>query len=151
MARTRLTPIQTNIPYKFSAYRAAAFSANTSAITTVVIDTKNFDTGTNFSTATGLFTAPVAGFYFFAASGGCTALTAGVVIACALIKNGSETLRGTQADVGATASDVNAPVSGILQLAANDTVGFGLYAGAANTGAVGSNRTWFTGFLVSAT
>jgi hypothetical protein len=55
-------------PCKFSAYRAAAytFPANSGAV--VPYDTVLFDTGSNVNLSTGVFTATVAGFYWFNAS-----------------------------------------------------------------------------------
>src|SRR5258708_8677357 len=56
-----------NIPYKFVVYRNAAWTTGNSANSVTVFDTKITDTGNNYNTSTGLFTAPVTGFYDFAA------------------------------------------------------------------------------------
>jgi hypothetical protein len=56
------TTISVNV--KVSARLNAAQSVGTGAITAIVYDTELFDTGSDFNTTTGIFTAPVTGYYF---------------------------------------------------------------------------------------
>jgi len=137
-------------PYKFSVYRNAALAIASNAV--VIYDTKVFDTGTNFSTVTGLFTAPVAGFYKFDAAIG-FASSASFIFNIGLQKNASGTLLfGNQFNGTSNNQDIviNSPP---IQLSANDTIGviFGSNNGGNTTINVGSNTVWFGGYLISAT
>ena len=136
-------------PYKFHVYRSSAWTTATSA-TVVSFDTKVFDTGTNVDVVTnkGRFTAPVAGFYFFAANVRQTTGTSTPVY-IQLFKNGSVALSGTL--MQPTVADNAGHVSGMLSLAANDYVEVFWTGGNGSTGGVGQDRTWFQGMLVSAT
>ena len=145
----------TTNPYKFSVYwaaGAAGYLATSGATYIMKFDNKLFDTGNNFSLSTWLFTAPIAGFYWFGGS--------------IMINNGSSVtpvygqiqVNGTivkqnefQAD-GQAYSGTNVPVSGMMKLNAGDTVGLYAACGTPNIGitAGGPSTTWFEGFLVSA-
>lgn len=137
-------------PYKFRAYRQAAANSGNGAFAAIVFDNKTYDTGTNFSTGTGLFTAPVAGFYQFNAQA--EGASSSVEWAISLYKNGSEVSRGSR-----TKSSTSLPastVSDCIQLSANDTVG--VYCFATSTTALDVSgspdvNNYFSGFLVSAT
>lgn len=142
-------------PYKFSVYRNASYTTGGAlpGTTAVVFDTKSgsgaFDTGGNFSTSTGLFTAPIAGFYQFNAFF-LINTAGGNGFGINLIKNGAASNVGFVGIQGATAGfGAAASVSALLQLAANDTVGVNAYNGASGTTGAGGNG--FQGFLVSAT
>lgn len=138
-------------PYKFYVYRNAALnSANT--YTAVAFDTKVFDTGTNVDVVTnkGRFTAPIAGFYWFAASVGNTTATGAT--GTALFKNGSAALVGTfMTSTAASSSGNKCHVSGIIQLAANDYVEAYFIGGSGSSIEVGSNSCWYQGYLLSVT
>ena len=140
-------------PYKFSYYRNAAFTTTNSFPGTAVcvFDTKVFDTSNNFSVSTGLFTAPIAGFYFFSTTAGSTSITGGAAFGVNFVKNGVVNAQGTLAIQGATSGFPSiATLSITLQLAANDTIGVSVY-GSGTAGADGVNTNNFSGFLVSAT
>lgn len=140
-------------PYKFSVYRNASLSL--AAGSQVVFDTKEYDTGSNYSTSTGYFTAPIAGFYSFK-----TALNinpaSSVIYTCDFYKNGSSTLgkRGFELTTSNTGG-IGMVATADYQLAANDTIGVFMnttYGGNTSFN-VGTNLivTYFSGFLVSAT
>jgi hypothetical protein len=145
MAETKVTPAEISNPYKFSAYRNATLNLSATTFTTVVYDAKNFDTSNNYSVSTGLFTAPVAGFYSFTG----TITLSGPVnrLFLTFVKNSSgEYSRG---------SDLQSSVAGIqnsvfLQLAAGDTVQMQAYVGTA-VGVTTGTQTQFSGYLVSTT
>lgn len=135
------------VPYKFHAYRNAAFSTPAGATSKISCDSESFDTGGNYDNATNYrFTAPVAGFYVF--TGAITAGTWARAFA-ELWKNGAVALRGP--DYTATAAGGTAYVSGMLQLAANDYVELYMYSATSGTGVTGATYTYFQGYLLSAT
>lgn len=141
------------VPYKFSAYRNSALNA-TSTPSAIVFDTSVFDTGSNYSTSTGRFTAPIAGFYQFSA-------TAEIINAgggahrgyIALFKNGTEFVRGLDTNYPSAGSDVftvsvNPP---LMQLAATDFVQVFIFASGTLALNVGSTPiyTYFGGGISS--
>lgn len=135
-------------PYKFSVYRNAAANTGNNTLALITFDTKIFDTGTNYDISTGKFTAPVAGFYQFSFSSGFTA-TGGFCV-LALYKNGVEYHRGVEI-VSAGNTDTQLTGAALVQLAANDYTQVFVQSPAANPLQIGSNRNYFTGFLVSQT
>ena len=137
-------------PYKFSVYRNAALNSAASGSAVITFDTSLFDTGSNYSTATGRFTAPVNGFYWFSARasvglGGTTRFFVN------LWKNGAEILRGNDnVNVAGTAN--GSIVTGILSLSAGDYIQTYNYYGAAATALEnGFAQCYFQGMLISAT
>jgi hypothetical protein len=146
------TKIITN-PYKFSVYLAASsVSVTSNAASLITCDTKQFDTGTNYSVSTGLFTAPISGFYWIHGTILFTSTLSLHQGGAQLFKNGSLLVEG---DFNSGASvQAGFSVGRLLQLAANDTIG--LYqtntSGSSVTVAGGStDYTFFEGFLVSVT
>ena len=134
-------------PYKFSAYRNAALTSSTSW-TAVVHDTELFDTGSNFSTSTGRFTAPIAGFYYFTAGAGLTAAT-GAEFGSRLQVNGAAKITGNYSKPSVAPNIYT--VSGLIQLAASDYVEHAFLGGSGSTMFTGAENCYFQGFLVSAT
>lgn len=135
-------------PYKFSVHRVAAANSGNAAFALLTFDTKYYDTGTNYSTSTGLFTAPVAGFYHFSTVvGSSTAAT----IAVSIFKNGSEFQRLQE---GIVSGGVYWFFVGSIdmQLAANDTIGIYVYGSttAVISVSAGSDAN-FSGHLISTT
>lgn len=135
-------------PYKFSVHRVAAANSGNAAFALLTFDTKYYDTGANYSTSTGLFTAPVAGFYHFSTVvGSATAAT----IAVSIFKNGTEFQRLQE---GIVSGGVFWFFVGSIdmQLAANDTIGIYVYGSttAAISVTAGSDAN-FSGHLISIT
>lgn len=130
-------------PSKFLVYRNSAASIG-AGFTKITFDTELFDTGSNF--ASGTFTAPLAGFYFFEWQMG-TTISAGNGVS-AIYKNGSIYAWGSEYPAGGGSNG-----SLILQAAANDT--FEIYGATSLTATlnVGSGpiKTYFSGYLLSIT
>lgn len=134
-------------PYKFSAYRASAFNGTTgSAI--LVFDTKLFDTGTNFSTSTGIFTAPVAGYYQFNWMATSAHASSRWVTILTDVTGSAELARGTDINVltsGVAASNGSA----LVPLAAAQQVSINIFSDNTNAGQTGKSNTYFSGYLQS--
>lgn len=136
-------------PYKFSAYRAAALTPGSAV---VVFDTEEYDTNSNYSTSTGIYTAPVAGYYMFAAGLNFTNLSSSTGVGCSICVNGVN--EAWYAFVNMYTGNVSAAptVSKLLKLSANDEVtvkdsygcGFPLYT-------TSNKCSFFTGHMVSIT
>ncbi len=145
-----VTPAIISNPYGFSAYRSAAFTDGNSAYALVTFDTENFDTGSNYDTSTGKYTAPVAGFYQFNANISVN-YTGGNYIGVAFHKNGTRVSIGNFVAGGGSGSTLASNgVSAYLQLAANDYVQV-YHFGTGGAGQTGSDLTNFSGFLVNKT
>lgn len=144
------TPVSTRSltnPYKFHVRMAAATNTGNGTFSAAIpFDTEIFDTGNNVSA--GVFTAPVAGFYFFSFQGQGTTSGAQQWI-LSLYKNGVRYLDGSTVTI--TSGAVGSTASGIIQLAANDTVDIRAFCGTARPISVGTggDAAYFTGFLVS--
>lgn len=137
--------VLTKNPYKFSAYRNSAWSTPSNAQGLVTFDTTYFDTGSNYSTSTGKFTAPIAGFYFFTANVDLASALTGPYIT--FYVNGVEKQRGYPTN----ASSFGTSVSGLLQLSASDYVQVYIFTPSSVSGSTGAQFVYFQGFLVSAT
>jgi len=144
-------------PYKFSAYATTITNIGASGTTKVALNGEVFDTGNNFdSTTNSRFVAPVAGFYFITAcvqvsSAGMGTTANGTAF---IYKNGAEWKRGQMiAGSGNSLTTITAQISDVMQLAANDYVELWAYNGDSSTRSTGSgsNITYMSGFLVSAT
>ncbi len=139
-------------PYKFSAYGAVSTVIVLNAWSKITINTKEYDTGTNFDAVTNYrFTAPVAGFYQFFGAYQVTAGGAGETYDISFYKNNNILKEGTKV-FSSAAGTLNLIVSPPpFQLAANDYIelfGFNGTAGG-KTVSAGQNVTYFGGFLVS--
>lgn len=140
-----LTTTDSN-PYKFGVYMAGAFNW-TASETILKFDTEEFDTNSNYTSATGLYTAPVAGFYIF--SWNVFAATAGTTYYANLYKNGASLKRGV--DIGVSGSPFLSRGSGggtsLVQVAANDTFGVFIFSDSTHTGFPGQQFCYFNGIL----
>lgn len=146
-----LTPMDN--PYKFYAYRNAAANTGSTGGTKITYDTEVYDTGNNYSTSTGFFTAPIAGFYHFTARfsltmGGNTRtiITLFKNTSTSLARGGDISTFNNQTSIGG----VN--VAATVQLAAGDTVHVdSYYSTTAVALETGISINYFSGHLVSRT
>lgn len=136
-------------PYKFSAYRNAALTLSSTPIV-VVLDTEDFDTNNNFSTVTGLYTAPVNGFYWFFGQVTWLSITDGQYNWAAIWKNGSELIRGNRG-TGQGGNNGAATVGALLQLTAGNTIGLSYGTQSNQSAEAARYATFLHGFLVSQT
>ncbi len=140
-------------PYKFRAYRSAAWSIAGSTTAKVQFDAESFDTNSNYDSATNYrYTAPVAGFYWFNSFTTLQGI-AGATYVNFLYKNGSQISTGMQFNQGANNSQVTCSVASLLQLSATDYVEVYMFNGngSAQSGFTGTDVTHFEGWLVSRT
>lgn len=140
-------------PYKFSAVRGTSSALTSGTWTTVDTLTEDFDTSNNFNNTTGVFTAPISGFYQINASSG-TTNAAGALqgMGLRILKNGSVGVIGgdTDFDNGVSYDYLRASISGLVQLTATNT--FVLQGNLTITGgSVGLTNVRLSAFLVSAT
>lgn len=142
-------------PYKFSAWASVATAIAAGFVPTkITFGTKEYDTGSNFDAVTNnRFTAPVAGFYQFSALMQSGSGAANEFYNIFLYKNGTLFKSGTghnSTTAGTVLESVSPPP---FQLAANDYIEVWAAqnsAGAKNT-VTGADKTYFGGYLVSAT
>lgn len=137
-------------PYKFRAYLNSAQNTGSPVDTysPIVFNAENFDTSNNFDTASGGFTAPIAGFYQFnwtinVTIAGPDTFEAALFINSALYSRGFRSAINTVL-VGFTGSD-------FVQLAAGDIVKVDASSTTARAISTGASNTFFSGFLVAAT
>lgn len=131
------------VPYNFSYYRNSAATTGNLAFSKITFDTQIYDTGSNVSS--GVFTAPVAGYYHFDAR---ASVQSGTRFIVSLFKNNAEYHRGH--DTNSSISGGN--VSATIKLAANDTVDVRVLGSSAISLEVGNTySTYFNGYLISTT
>jgi hypothetical protein len=90
----------------FSAYLSSSQSVSTGTWTKVTINTKEFDTNSNFDNVTNYrFTPTVAGYYQVTANSNWS--SAVITSVCSIYKNGSEFKRGNQGGTASASSNGN--------------------------------------------
>lgn len=90
LASAAVTPVKWTNPYKFSAYRNAAYTPTSGSAIKMPYDAEAFDSNSNFDSTTNYrYTAPVSGFYQFNATTSWNTTTATRTF-LSLMKNGSE-------------------------------------------------------------
>jgi len=68
IANSSISATKLNNPYKFSAYKSADTTVGDSATYNIVFNTELFDTNSNYNNTTGIYTVPITGYYYIAAS-----------------------------------------------------------------------------------
>lgn len=135
-------------PYKFSAYRNAAWT-QTNATTKIVFDTELYDTNNNF--ASGTYTVPLTGFYHFDSSANISSNADAQDFSLIVYKNGSQLVPGFQNTTSKGSGTIGANVSIDVSLTAGDTIDiYGFWSGSSVSGGTGVS-IYFTGHLISKT
>ena len=142
-------PVLLSNPYKFKAYRNAAYTPANSATTKYPFDAESFDTNNNYDAVTNYrYTCPVSGFYYF--GGHMQSGTTSGRLLLMLYKNGAEHHRFTD-DTIPTAQETHGG-STIVQATAGDYFEFYYYVVTPSAATVGSAlHNSFEGFLISRT
>lgn len=138
-------------PYKFSAYRSAAWTPGNAAV--VPFDAELFDTNNNFDITTnkGRYTVPVTGFYQLNACVSLTQTGGNPGIQSYIVKNGTTTVAyGISTLCVAGSWTYTMPVASLLSLVAGDYLEVYVYSSSLG-GQTGIALTYFNGFLVSRT
>lgn len=142
-----VTPAKWANPYKFFAYRSSAWSTNGATAGLVTFNTEDYDTNSNFDTATGKYTAPVDGYYHFSYS-----IAHGFTnnVQSEIYKNNSSYIKSPQNYNSATYAIGGTSQSFDIKLTAGDYIQIYHYASPTTTGTA-SRNTNFSGYLVSQT
>jgi len=119
VARHGANAIQTTVKARAYLSSNEAIVANT--LEKIICDTEDYDPGGNYDNTTGVFTAPIAGYYDIIASAGFAVNTDQNTIAVRIFKNASTLGAATQHGASGTVNQVWA-VQTRLKLAAGDTV-----------------------------
>lgn len=136
-------------PYKFRVYRNAALTS--SGQNPIIFDTKTFDTGSNYSTVTGIFTVPVAGFYWFHAQTIQNTTTANIGVGLTIYQGANAVAADNHVVMYAGSYQDTQKCGSPIQCSANDQI---KCVDSGNSGFAynpGSASMIFSGFLVSAT
>ena len=138
-------------PYKFRVSRNAAYNSGNNAFSSAVaFDTEQYDTNNNVSS--GVYTAPVAGFYRFQWNSLVGTTASGQGSCASIFKNGSEVSRGSFCYSSSTGQLLGSAGCDIVQLSASDTVDVRVFATTTLPGQVGvTTYNYFSGSLVSRT
>lgn len=137
-----ITSEHLNATIAFHAYRAAAQTI-TSSLSTIVFDTERYDLGSDYSTATGKFTAPLAGVYSLKAS-----MTTPTNTVRALVQFVCSTA-GNFVGADASVTDANRVIGFLeIDLALGETVEVQGLSTTSND--VADTETWFSGHFIGA-
>ena len=140
-------------PYKFSVYLTAAQNS-INGFVKVNLDTKLFDTSSNFDAVTNRrFTAPVAGFYQFNWAVGMSSTAATVWQACLYkgLSGGSSSIYKYGSLINLSSNYQQSVGTGLVQLGVGDFVELYIYSSAVIALGPSQPGVYLEGFLVSAT
>lgn len=143
-----VTPVKQSNPYKFAAYKSGTFTPGTGA-TVVVFNNEDYDTNGNYDTATGIYTAPVSGYYHFDAHMHTNVIGATRRCLITFSKNGVEYALGGEN----TRSDnyIAMPFSIDMYLLAGETVNVNVFNSAGQDYDTTAHKCRFSGHLYSIT
>jgi hypothetical protein len=110
---------------KAAARLNAAQSVNSGAITGVIYDTELYDIGSDYNTSTGLFTAPVTGYYFISHNVTITSLKDGGRVISYIYVNSANVL--STANTAGVATNVGACAAGVFYVTSGQTIGGYVY------------------------
>jgi len=136
------------MPYQpaFFAYRNGNYSS-AAPNEKVAINVKDYDIGSNYSTANARFTAPVAGRYFFTGNVNCYAVITDQFMMATLVINNAAKVYGNRIPSRGGA-DWNVTVSGVVNMAVGDYAEIWSHSGdSARNFSSGAWNT-FSGFLI---
>lgn len=137
-------------PSKFSVYRAASMNVG-SPTAPFIFDTKLYDTGNEYNTSTGFYTANQSGFLrVHARVGIASGNTHGNGLGISIQLNGADYKLGESWIINFDNWDTGVSVSGSIKVSAGDTVNITGY-GSGLACKVGPTYTFFDGELISAT
>jgi hypothetical protein len=132
-------------PYKFHVYRSAALTPGGADI---IWDTKSYDLNNNVDTTTGIYTAPVAGYYQFNATVMVNSVAANLGYGVGIKKNGVYQVQNTAVMMYVGAYNHGMSISVTLQLAVGDKVSV-VEAGVSNRPLQTGLASGFSGSLIS--
>lgn len=126
----------------FHVYRNAG---DVAATATIVFNEAELNQGNHYSTSTGLFTAPVAGIYYFSAFGMKTNNTQ-PDLGIRFIKGGTAVIGTWMYQNGGASLHISNHISGVYSMSANETMG--VQVTNSTFYAVSNRHNSFSGFLV---
>lgn len=114
---------------------------------TVVFDSESFDLGSDYNNATGVFTAPVTGYYMIVAHLGLGNLADGAQVLMRIKVDGTAVALGTMVSANA-ANDPRSDVSDVIALTAGQQVTVTGEASVAESLDGGATVNYFGGFFI---
>lgn len=138
-------------PYKFMVRLTSGSPAtgNNAFGSAVAFNSEDYDTNNNVSS--GVYTAPVAGFYYFSWACNVGTSASGQGTTSAVYKNGVRNSDCSWSYSSATGQIIGSAGSVVISMSAGDTADIRVFATTTLNIGVGASGTWFSGFLVSRT